>query len=75
MLLGRAPEAVTGNSVWEWIHPDDQVAARAEFDAVLNHRASGLEASARFLHADGSGATWRRSPTTASPTTRSPAWS
>ena len=55
-LLGVTPEAAVGINVFDWIHPDDLGAARAEFDAVVAQRSSGLEASARFVHADGS---WR----------------
>jgi diguanylate cyclase (GGDEF)-like protein/PAS domain S-box-containing protein len=55
-MLGLAPETAVGQCIFDWIHPDDRRAARAEFDAVVAHRSSGLEASARFLHADGS---WR----------------
>ena len=56
VLLGVLPDAALGETVFDWIHPDDLAAARAEFDAVVARRSSGLEASARFAHADGS---WR----------------
>jgi diguanylate cyclase (GGDEF)-like protein/PAS domain S-box-containing protein len=50
-LLGLAPEEAAGLNVFELVHPDDREFARTEFDAVVAHRGSGLEASARFRHA------------------------
>ncbi|HRI17492.1 MAG TPA: diguanylate cyclase [Burkholderiaceae bacterium] len=55
-LLGRAPETLVGQCVFDFIHPEDLAAARAEFESVLEGVNNGLESSARIAHADGS---WR----------------
>lgn len=55
-LLGREPDSLLGTSVFDAIHPDDRPVAGAEFASVIEQRSTGLEASARFRHADGS---WR----------------
>ena len=57
-LLGCEPASLLGASVFDAIHPDDRAAARAEYLSVIEQRGTGLEASARFRHADGS----RRTP-------------
>ena len=55
-LLGCEPASLLGASVFDAVHPDDRPAAKAEFLSVIEQRSTGLEASARFRHADGS---WR----------------
>ena len=55
-LLGRAPLALQGALVFEWLHPEDTAMGRAEFASVVEQRSSGVESVARFSHADGG---WR----------------
>lgn len=55
-MLGCAPLALQGAVLFDWLHPDDAAAARAEFANVLDERNSGVETTLRAAHADGG---WR----------------
>ncbi|OGA98566.1 MAG: hypothetical protein A3E25_18045 [Burkholderiales bacterium RIFCSPHIGHO2_12_FULL_69_20] len=55
-LLGRAPQALLGEFLFDWMHPDDRDLARAEFGEVVQRCNPGVESLYRLHHADGS---WR----------------
>ncbi len=56
VLLGRQPAQLVGSNVFDWMHPDDHAAARADQSEVLLCRNPGIESVYRFTHQDGS---WR----------------
>lgn len=55
-LLGRAPQALHGTHVLDWLHAEDAAAAGDEFARVIDKRNSGVETTVRVAHADGG---WR----------------
>jgi PAS domain S-box-containing protein len=55
-LLGVLPEAMLGTDVFDWAHPDDRDALRAELGKTIGFTNSGEESVCRARHADGS---WR----------------
>ena len=55
-LLGCAPEALVGSSVYDWLHPDDVARAHLEIAEVVQRCHPGVESINRVRHADGS---WR----------------
>jgi PAS domain S-box-containing protein len=55
-LLGHPPERMQRTPIFDWVHPGDVAAAKAELADVLAQRNSGHESVFRVLHADGS---WR----------------
>jgi two-component system cell cycle sensor histidine kinase/response regulator CckA len=55
-VLGWAPEAMVGRSVFEYIHPDDRELVSVRMAEVLSHPGANIVAQVRFHHADRS---WR----------------
>jgi PAS domain S-box-containing protein len=55
-LMGLSPEQLQGSCVFDWLHPDDLVAARTELAAVLEFSNDLDETVWRVRHADGQ---WR----------------
>lgn len=55
-LLGREPQALLGENQFDWIHPDDRDAARADFAEVVQRCNPGTESLYRLRHVDGG---WR----------------
>ncbi len=55
-LLGVEPAALRGTSVFDWIHPDDALHARAEHNRLQASQNAGQESIYRYRQADGS---WR----------------
>lgn len=55
-LLGREPQALLGEDLFDWMHPDDCAASREGFAEVVQRRNPGTESLYRLRHADGS---WR----------------
>ena len=55
-MLGCDPAALSGSTVFDWVHPEDIGAARHELSQVLAFANPGTESIHRYRHADGS---WR----------------
>jgi diguanylate cyclase (GGDEF)-like protein/PAS domain S-box-containing protein len=55
-MLGRSPEDLHGDNIFDWIHPDEVQHAREEQLQVLAFGNQGLESIYRYRHTDG---TWR----------------
>jgi PAS domain S-box len=53
-ILGYDHGDVVGNSVWEYIHPDDHDAARRWFESVVSEKHTPETIEYRARHADGS---------------------
>ena len=53
-ILGYDHDEVVGNSVWEYIHPDDHDAVQHWFESLQNDGASTEPVEYRAQHADGS---------------------
>ncbi|MDR5696488.1 MAG: GAF domain-containing protein [Armatimonadota bacterium] len=59
-VLGYAPEDLLGQNVFDYVHPEDRPAVRAEFQAMLRERRSGHVVRYRFRNAGGAW-TWLES--------------
>ena len=68
-VLGLAPDNLTGRSLLDWIHPDDQPRVRAFLTDMLGREDVTLNSEWRIRHADG---TWRHLETLATNLTRDP---
>ena len=53
-LLGREPESLRGQAVFDWMLPEDVAHAQAEHASLVAQRNSGQESIYRYRHADGS---------------------
>ena len=53
-ILGYNHDKVVGNSVWEYVHPDDHDAVQHWFESLQNDEASTEPIEYRAQHADGS---------------------
>lgn len=53
-VLGYAPESMTGDSTYRYMHPEDREAARSEHAQLLAAPKSMLRSERRYRHADGS---------------------
>jgi PAS domain S-box-containing protein len=53
-VLGYAPEALNGASLYWFVHPDDREVARAQHAQLMAAPNSTLRAERRYRHADGS---------------------
>ena len=62
-VMGYRPEQRVGESVFEYLHPDDLGKAKRRFAGFLNNQESSALIECRFRHADGS---WRYLEATAS---------
>jgi PAS domain S-box-containing protein len=56
-ILGRDPQALIGECLFDWLHPDEMKMAVEAFEEVVQRRNPGSESLIRLRHADGS---WRQ---------------
>jgi PAS domain S-box-containing protein len=52
--LGYGPGGLIGHRIFDFIHPEDQTAARREFEAIWNGKSPRVPIEFRAQHADGS---------------------
>ncbi len=69
-LLGRLPEAVTGQPIAALLHPEDQARVTAVLEELLRTPGGTATTAARFLHASGE---WRQFECNAANLTAEPA--
>lgn len=53
-VLGYEPDELVGEDVFDYIHPADEAAVRAEFEALVTDPEHRSESEFRFKHRDGS---------------------
>ncbi|WP_279529846.1 bacterio-opsin activator domain-containing protein [Halospeciosus flavus] len=53
-VLGYSPDELVGESVFDYIHPEDHADVRREFDALVTDPDRRSESEFRFKHRDGS---------------------